>query len=102
MDFATRAAGRLGVLALSLAGAACFVEIDHCKDPSDAFRQARSEAARYQGRPGPAHRLNVLVFDPGDHELVRVSLPMWLVRKLHDKVDWDDAEVDSDRADRDA
>ena len=32
----------------------------------------------------------MLVFDPDDHQLVRVSLPMWLCRKLDGKVDWDD------------
>jgi hypothetical protein len=75
-----RLAPVVGVLvALSLG---CFVQIDHVSDPTRAFSEARAEAARLSGRQGPAHEVNVLVFEPEDHELVRVSLPLWLVRKL--------------------
>src|SRR5262245_4638980 len=74
----------LGLAVAALAGltAGCFVEITHVKDARAAFAEARLEARRYQGRPGPAHNVNVLVYDPSDGELVRVSVPMWLVRKL--------------------
>ena len=83
--------GRLWVVILStLLGTGCLVQIDHVSDPRSAFREARAEAQRYQGRPGPAHQVNVLVYDPGDRELVRVSVPLWLCRKLQGKIDWDD------------
>ncbi len=72
--------------------AGCLVEIAHVDDPKAAFHTARTEALRYQGKPGPAHQLNVLVYDPGDREMVRVSVPMWLARKAAARVDWDDAE----------
>lgn len=86
-----RRAAVLSVLVVAAAiSTGCLVQIDHVSDPGSAFRAARAEAARVQGRPGPAHELNVLVFDPDDRELVRVSLPMWLCRKLEGKVDWDD------------
>ena len=67
----------------------CLVEIRHVDDPGAAFGQARAEASRLQGQPGPAHRVNVLVFDEGDHKLVRVSLPMWIAKKIQK-----DGEID--------
>jgi hypothetical protein len=69
-------------------------------DPTAAFRDARAEALRVQGRPGPARQLNVLVYDPDDREMVRVRVPMWLARKAAGHVNWDD--VDLDGRDRDA
>jgi hypothetical protein len=60
----------------------CLVEVRHVDDPRAAFGEARAEASRLQGRPGPAHHVNVLAFDEGDRKLVRVSVPLWLVRKI--------------------
>jgi len=87
-----RASGILAVVLGAFMGAACFVEINHVADPTDAFRQARTEAERLQGRPGPAHDVNVLVYDRDERQLVRVSVPLWLVRKLdhHGDLDFDD------------
>jgi hypothetical protein len=83
---------RSAVLVLAaLLQAGCLVHIEHTADPTAAFQDARTEALRFQGQPGPAHRLNVLVYDPGDREMVRVSVPMWLARKAASRVDWDDA-----------
>ena len=83
---------RSAVLVLAaLLQAGCLAKIDHTTDPTAAFQEARTEALRFQGKPGPAHRLNVLVYDPGDHEMMRVSLPMWLARKAASHVDLDDA-----------
>ena len=76
--------------------AGCIVHVEHVADPTEAFRTAKAEGLRFQGRPGPAHELNVLVYDPADKELVRVSLPMWLARKAAGHVDWDDLD-DHDR-----
>jgi hypothetical protein len=82
--------GRLaaaGLAVIALSQPACLVEVRHATDPQAAFREARAEAERYQGRPGPAHRINVLVFDPEEGTLVRVSVPMWLARKALGHID---------------
>jgi nucleoside-diphosphate-sugar epimerase len=88
-------AGMLGVAVVALLETACLVQITHVSDPSPLFREARAEAARLAGRPGPARELNVLVWDRDDGELVRVSLPMWIVRKAERRIDWRN-EVESD------
>jgi hypothetical protein len=86
------------VILAALLQAACFVEVRHVADAGAAFREARAEASRYQGRPGPAHQVNVLVYDPDDRELTRVSVPMWLAKKAAGHVDFD-AELDGDDED---
>jgi hypothetical protein len=89
---------------VALLGAGCLVEIRRVSDPRPAFQEAREEARRLQGKPGPAHAVNVLVYEPDEHKLVRVSVPMWLVKKIkHDvddgDIDWDDDD-DTGRAGR--
>ena len=84
-----RRAGILATIVAAVAQAGCLVQITRVKDARPVFDQARREAERYQGRRGPAHELNVLVFDPRDGELVRVTLPMWLVRSVDRRVDWE-------------
>jgi len=88
-----RRPGILVATVLGLLGLGCLVHIDHVSDPSVAFEEARQEAARQQGRSGPAHSLNILAYDASDHELVRIRLPMWLVHKIDDDEqilgDWD-------------
>lgn len=75
----------------------CLVQIEHVRDPRPHFEAARREAARLQGRRGPAKELNVLVYDASEQKLVRVSLPMWLARKIESRVDWDNDDArDSD------
>lgn len=88
---------RAGLFSLVLAAsltAGCLVEVRHVADPGAAFERARADAARMAGRPGPAHQLNVLVYDPDDQQLVKVSLPMWIARKIakHEagEIDFDD------------
>ena len=87
----------LGVILAAATQAACLVQITKVSDAGPVFRQARREAERYAGRPGPARELNVLVFDPGDRQLVRVSVPMWLVRAADRRVDWEREIGDDDR-----
>jgi hypothetical protein len=86
------------ILSVALAGvleAGCLVSIDHVDDPTAAFDAARREASRYAGKKGPAHHVNVLVWDGGDHEMVRVSVPMWLARKMENASgEWDDDDGD--------
>lgn len=83
-----------------LLGAGCLVQIDHVRDPGPEFEAARREAARLQGRKGPAKELNVLVYDASEQKLVRVRLPMWLARKIERRIDWDDDARDSRGDDR--
>lgn len=71
-----------GVALLAALQSGCLVSIRHVADPEAAFRRARAEAEHDQGRPGRAHRINVLAFDPEEGTLVRVSLPIWLARKI--------------------
>ena len=35
----------------------------------------------------------MLAFDASERELVRVSVPLWLVRKAQGRIDWDDDDV---------
>jgi hypothetical protein len=82
----------------ALLGAACLVEVREVPDPEPAFREARAEAARLQGRSGPARSLNILSYDPEERELTRLSVPIWLVRKAEGHVDLD--ELGDERAER--
>jgi hypothetical protein len=79
--------------------AGCLVQIETVRDPRPRFAEARREAMRLQGRRGPAHELNVLVYEPDERKLVRVSIPMWLALKIESHVDWD-KELDFDDDDR--
>lgn len=74
----------------------CLVEIDKVADPRASFAEARREAARFQGRPGPAHQVNVLVYDQSEGQLVRVSVPMWLARKIAHNEDGADFDLGGD------
>jgi len=76
----------------------CIVQITKVADPRPIFQQARLEAGRYAGRPGRAREVNVLVYEPDEGQLIRVSLPIWLVKKMEHHVDWDDIDVDVDDA----
>jgi hypothetical protein len=82
MALASRVAGMaaLGVAALLSAG--CLVQVETVRDARPEFARARREASQLQGQRGPAHELNVLVYDAEEKKLVRVSMPMWLVRKV--------------------
>jgi hypothetical protein len=91
--------GREGMrrgLAVALLGAlcatGCFVNVSHVSNPEPAFRKAREEAESLAGRKGPARSVQILVYDPGDQELVRVSMPMWVARRLSKEADWDEEE----------
>ena len=79
-----RRASLAGVLVAAVLAAGCLVEIEKVKDPHAAFATARAEVARIQGRPGRPGHLEVLVYDRTEGELVRASLPMWLVREIDD------------------
>ena len=93
-----RRSAMLMVAALLEAG--CIVQITKVADPGPIFQQARLEAARYAGKPGRAREVNVLVYEPDEGELIRVSLPIWLVKKMEHHVDWDDDDDDAEHVKR--
>ena len=81
---------RFGVIAATVLSTGCLVETERVSDPGPAFAEARREAARVEGRPGPPSSLQILVYDREDGELVRASVPMWIVEKMGDE------EIDMD------
>ena len=84
-----RRAALAGLLASAVLAAGCFVDIVKVDDPRAAFARARAEAGRVQGQPGRPGHLEVLVYDRHDAQLVRASLPMWLVNKIDDEGELD-------------
>jgi hypothetical protein len=87
----------VGVGAITLLSAACLVDVQEVADPGPAFAEARRDAARVAGRPGPPDSLEVLVYDRDDGQLVRASVPMGIVERFDDgtiDVDFDDEEID--------
>jgi hypothetical protein len=78
----------------------CIVQITKVTDPKPLFEQARLEAGRYAGRPGRAHEVNVLVFEKDEGQLIRVSVPIWLVKKLEEHTDIDTGDADLDHVRR--
>lgn len=86
-----RSTSLAGVLVAAVLAAGCLVEIEKVADPRAAFASARAEVARVQGRPGRPGHLEVLVYDRAEGQLVRASLPMWLVHEMHEG---DDVDLD--------
>jgi hypothetical protein len=92
----TRRAAMAAVALLGLLEAGCLVHVTHVSDPSRAFARARDEAVRDGARRVRASRLNVLAWDPSDREMVRVSVPLWLLHKVEHDIDWDDVDGGGD------
>jgi hypothetical protein len=89
--------GRLAALGLgALLGTGCFVDVSQVSDPEPAFRKARAEAESLAGHKGPARSVQVLVYDPAERELVRVSVPMWIARRIEEESNWDEIDQDAD------
>jgi hypothetical protein len=85
----------LGVVLAAALECGCLVSVAQVSDPAPDFARARADAAAAARHPGPARELNVLAYDPGDRELVRVSVPMWLARKVAREGRSEAAEGDS-------
>lgn len=79
----------------------CIVQITKVSDPKPLFDQARLEAGRYAGRPGRAHEVNVLVYQKDEGQMIRVSVPIWLVKKLEEHANDGDIQLDMDDQDID-
>jgi hypothetical protein len=95
---------RRGAVLAAVLGAAtqwaCLVQITRVSDPRPLFDEARREAGRHAGRKGPARELNVLVWEADERKLVRVSVPMWVVRAVERRVDWERELGDDDEQGR--
>jgi hypothetical protein len=85
-----RRPGLLGVVLAASCAAGCLIQIDHCTNPAAAFREARLEAQRHEGRSGRAGQVNILVFDPSEEKLIRVSVPIWLAKKAYHVAEGDE------------
>jgi hypothetical protein len=84
----------LGALAALQAG--CMVRVTRVSDPGTAFERAREEALGFSGHRGPARELNLLAFDASERKLVRVSLPLWLLRTVDHDIDWEDLDPEDE------
>lgn len=76
-----------GALAFSTVG--CLVNVTHVSNPDRYFEEARRSAKAVAGQEGPARELRVLVYDADERKLVRIELPLGLVRRLARDGDWD-------------
>ena len=90
----TRAVAALVLGLLGALEAGCFVHVTHVSDTGQAFVRAREEASRLTLGAGRATELNVLAWDPKDREMVRVTVPLWLLLKAEGHAEWDMDGVD--------
>lgn len=97
-----RRAAVLMVAVAAVLETGCLVQITKVADPGPIFQQARLEAGRYAGKPGRAREVNVLVYEPAEQQLIRVSVPIWLVKKIERHADRGDIDFDIDLDDDDA
>jgi len=80
-------------LKLALAVGLCLLTLSSClivaveKDSRQAeleFRRSREKIASLESHSSSSqkpHRLKLLVYDPEESQMVRISLPLWLVKK---------------------
>ena len=82
--------------ALAVLETGCLVQITKVSDPGPMFEQARLEASRYAGKSGKAREVNLLVYEKDEGQLIRVSVPIWLVKKIEEHADEGKIDVDMD------
>lgn len=82
--------------ALAFASVGCLVNVSHVSNPDRYFDEARRTANAVAGQEGPARELRVLVYDADERKLVRIEVPLGLVRRLarDGDFDWDFDEHD--------
>jgi hypothetical protein len=95
----TRPIAAIGLASLLLLPG-CWAWVDsHPKNVEGAFRAALQQVDRIQSTPaaerGKPRTLRVLAYEQDDDELVKLSVPLWLVRKVAQHA------VDSEEASRD-
>ena len=77
--------------ALTFTTVGCLVNVTHVSNPDRYFDEARRSARAVAGQDGPARELRLLVYDADERKLVRVEVPLSLVRRLADNEEfsWD-------------
>lgn len=83
---------RLAIATLAaFTSAACLVNVSHTSNPDRHFAEAMRNARAVAGLEGPAKELRVLVYDADERKLVRVEIPLGLVRRLagDNEFNWD-------------
>ncbi len=81
---------RLAIIAaLAFTTSGCLLNVTHVSNPDRYFDEARRSANAVAGQEGPARELRVLVYDANERKLVRVEVPLSLVRRLADNEDFD-------------
>lgn len=97
---------RTGLVAVALAALlglpGCWVWIDsNPRNVEGKFAAALEKAAGLQAVPadqrGRPRKVRVLVYDQGDDQLISISAPMWLVRRLAEHAG-EEAQDDLDEA----
>jgi hypothetical protein len=91
-----RRAAALAVAMAAVLETGCLVQITKVADPGPIFQQARLEAGRLAGKTGRAHEVNVLVYEPAEGQLIRVSVPIWVVKKLEQHASRGEIDIDLD------
>jgi len=77
----------MAALLLLAATAGCYVWVDREPASLDRSRsRAQAKVAKIESRPaakrGKAHSLKLWVYDREDDELVKASVPIWIVKKI--------------------
>lgn len=75
--------------ALAFSTVGCLVNITHVSNPDKYFDEAMRNARSVEGKRGPAREIHVLVYDADDRKLVRLDLPLGLVRRITREADFD-------------
>ncbi len=91
-----RRAAALAVAMAAVLETGCLVQITKVADPAPIFQQARLEAGRLAGKSGRAREVNVLVYEPAEGQLIRVSLPIWVVKKIEQHANRGEIDIDLD------
>lgn len=84
--------------ALAFSSIGCLVNVAHVSNPDRYFDQAKRSAMAVAGQSGPGREIRFLVYDADERKLVRVELPLGLVRRLAERSDFD-WDFDFDRHD---
>lgn len=85
---------------------ACFAVriVENVKNPDRYFRKAYQQIERihqnYPDREGRVHKINVLVYDSSDCEVIKVTAPFWIVNACMDIASSASEEDDFDFEDR--
>jgi len=83
--------------ALSIASSGCYLWVDRAPTNLErSRRRAQAKVERLESRPagerGKPHSLKLWAYDRGDDQLVKLSVPIWVVKKIAAHVEKDEDE----------